>query len=248
MRIVSRRIFLVVMAVCVMSAVAVASASAYTNPILENSKGEHVSKVKFTTKFEGGAGVSDFPVLTDPAAQECEKESGTGELSTTGTGTAAKTSGTLTAVFTGCMEGNDGWCHSGKTQGEIESKLSFSLVWVGKESEEKPGVLSSITPMSEKPGNGKGGQLDFTCVGIPIKAEGAFVASFSYPKLGEALTTSGLVAQADELTQEYKKYTQEGKEGENNLFASSGGGLFAEAAASLNEKQTYGETVKIAKS
>ena len=48
MRIVSRKLFLTLMAVCVMSVVGTATASAYTNPILVNAKGEHVSKVKFT--------------------------------------------------------------------------------------------------------------------------------------------------------------------------------------------------------
>jgi hypothetical protein len=48
MQSITKKLFLTLVAVCVMSVVGTATASAYTNPILVNAKGEHVTKVKFT--------------------------------------------------------------------------------------------------------------------------------------------------------------------------------------------------------
>ena len=48
MQSITKKLFPTLVAVCVMSVVGSATASAYTNPILENAKGEHASKVKFT--------------------------------------------------------------------------------------------------------------------------------------------------------------------------------------------------------
>jgi hypothetical protein len=237
------------LAMLALSAVATASASAYTNPILVNSKGKDVSKLKFT----GVSEARPFPVVISRAnisgAAECKKETTTGEVSTTGTGTAATTSGTATAIFTDCHLASLGKCtSSGKAAGEIESKVSLSLVWLDKESEEKPGVRESIVPMSAKPGNGEGAKLDFTCFGVSFDTEGAFIASLSR-QLNEEFTETVLTAKQAHAKQEYTKYTEEGKEGENNLFSSWGGAEFEEAAAQLEEEQqTYGEKVKTAKS
>ena len=52
-RSIGRSALLAVVAVFVFSGIAAASASAYTNPILVNAKGEAVSKVKFTGVAEG---------------------------------------------------------------------------------------------------------------------------------------------------------------------------------------------------
>jgi hypothetical protein len=235
------------LAILALSAVTTASASAYTNPILVNSKGEHVSKVKFTGKSIGTGGLA--PVLTPGGAKwGCDKETSTAELSTTGSGSAAVTSGTEAVIFTGCTQGGNG-CSNTKTVGQIESKLSISFVWVGKESEEKPGIESSIAPMSGKPGNGEGAKLKYECAEKSLKyeAEGAFIASLSR-KLAEEFTYTSLSAQQTDGEQRYKKYTTEGKEEANTLYSNLNGGTFVESAAELEEEQAFGEKVKIVKS
>jgi hypothetical protein len=102
MKSVIRAVLLGGLAMLALSGVAAASASAYTNPILENAKGEHVSKVKFTGRGPAGA----VPIYDRYTGEyECGSgETSTGELSTTGTGSAATTSGTATFLFKGCRE------------------------------------------------------------------------------------------------------------------------------------------------
>jgi hypothetical protein len=246
----SSRVFIALVAVFAISAVTAASASAYTNPILVNSKGEHVSKVKFTGEDQEQNTPIAAPYLGKPDTYQCSTGKTTGELSTTGTGAAAVTSGTATTIFTHCkivVEGN--MTQKGKTKtGEIESKVALSLVWIGKESEEKPGVREAIVPMSEKSGNGKGTQLELTVGTTPFNVEGAFITSFNR-KLGEEFTSDYLTAAEEgEAKQRYKKYTEEGKEGENTLFSSWDGSTFEESAARFEEEQAYAEKVKIAKS
>jgi len=242
MRFNSSRMLVALVAVFAISAVAVASASAYTNPILVNSKGEHASKVKFTGRSK--AGNWDQPIQTPGGSKwQCEGgETSTGELSTTGTGTVAVTSGTETVIYTGC-EG----CVNTKKAGEIEGKFSLSAVWLDKESEERPGMRVSIPTMSEKPGNGKGGKWVFKCWGSAEEVEGAFVAQLSR-KLNETFTTTVLRASKTEGVQVYKKYAEEGKEAESFLYSNLAGGAFSESATGLEEEQTYGEKVKVAKS
>jgi hypothetical protein len=248
MRFKSSRVLVALVAVFAIGAVAAASASAYTNPILENAKGEHVSKVKFTGEEDS----LTFPVVNRELvkASECSSEKNTGELSTTGTGAAATTAGTTTLLFKGCkvsglckMTGS-GMLH----EGEVEVKLALSLVWVGKESEEKPGVRAAIPPLSAKPGNGEGGKLDMNCNTYTFDAEGAYIARTSRP-LGEEFTRMELIAKETAAKQEDKTYTVEGKEGEIHLYSSWRGEPFEEAATELQyEEQAYGEAVKIAKS
>jgi hypothetical protein len=236
-----RRTFLTLVAVCVMSVVGTATASAYTNPILENAKGEHASKVKFTGRKSSGS--SPVPITDRWTGQySCSGETGTGELSTTGTGSAATTSGTATLVFKGC-----GVLTTGKTGGEFEMKVALSLVWLGKESEQRVGWLVAIPPESKEPGNGEGGKLKYTDQGAENELEGGFVAS-GHEKLGETFTEDTLIAKNDATQQELTKYTEEGKEQESMLWNRWHGLEFEKAAMSLEEQQTYGETVKIVKS
>jgi hypothetical protein len=249
MRFKSSRVLVALVAVCVMSAVAAAGASAYTNPILVNSKGEHASKVKFTGEYEETE--ENMPVaLGEGAKTLCAGETSTGELSTTGSGAAATTSGTATYIFTKCKVGSGSgcWNNNGLEKKQIEVSLSLSLAWLGKESEEKPGLRAAIAPMSEKPGNGKGGKVDVDCVGQPsIEAEGAFIGKLSR-KLSEEFTSMRFDAHQNGK-QEYKNYTEEGKEAETNLWGNYlGGTFFSEAVAQFSEAQTYAQKVKIAKS
>src|ERR1700685_2840538 len=114
-RSICRSVVLAVVAVLALSGIAAASALAYTNPILENAKGEHISKVKFTG---GDGGMEYFPVVDYELrnASTCGPETSTGELSTTGTGVAATTSGTATLLFKNCQIHGLGHCTSnGKT-------------------------------------------------------------------------------------------------------------------------------------
>jgi hypothetical protein len=152
-------------------------------------------------------------------------------------------------LFKGCKIVDLGRCTgNGSKVGEVEVKMALSLVWVGKESEEKPGVRVAIVPLSGKPGNGEGGKLEMTCDSFSWDAEGAYIARTSR-KLGEEFTKVYLIANQTAAKQEYKKYTAEGKEGEIHLYSSWRGEPFQEAATRVEEEeQTYGETVTIAKS
>jgi hypothetical protein len=242
MQSINKKLFLTLVAVCVMSVVGTATASAYTNPILENAKGEHVSKVKFTGKSVAGS--RTVPITDRWTGQyECKSgETSTGELSTTGTGSAATTSGTATLVFKGCTE-----LRTGNTGGEFEMKVALSLVWLGKESEERAGFLVAIPPESKQPGNGEGGKLKYTDHKVENELEGGFVAS-GHERLGETFTTDTLVARSDATQQDLTKYTEAGKEQESILWNRLDKEPFEKAATELEEKETLSETVEIVKS
>jgi hypothetical protein len=253
MRFKSSRVLVALVAVCAMTAVAAASASAYTNPILENAKGEHVTKVKFTGRTQGGSGIValENKALGDNGV--CNSEEGTGELSTTGTGSAAKTSGTATFTFKGCKETQElSRCETGETSGEMVYKTSLSLVWLGKESEESLGWLAAIAPESKKPGNGEGGKLKFTCAGkngIKNELEGGFVATLGGRGLGVTFTEGHIEAKISEFPkQEYTKYTEEGVEQESTFWSKLQEFAFEPAATELEQFMLFPETVKIVKS
>jgi hypothetical protein len=245
---VMRTVLLGGLAMFALSGIAAASASAYTNPILENAKGEHVSKAKFTGLDEARS----FPVVEREFSHggECSKEAGTGELSTTGTGAAASTSGTATLLFKNCKASLGKCTTSGKNAGEVEVKVALSLVWVGKESEEEPGLRAAIVPLSAKPGNGEGAKLEMKCWGDTFATEGAFIGPLSRG-LGKEFTKTAFIATSIgeyPVEQRYKKYTEEGKEAEIHLYSSWGKTDFEQTGTIFEEEQTYGETVKIAKS
>jgi hypothetical protein len=251
MRSVMRTVLIGGLAMLALGAVATASASAYTNPILENAKGEHVSKVKFTGREVAGSGSIALvnKVLLDN--YECTEE-GTGELSTTGTGSAAKTSGTATFTFKKCGSTQINKCETGETAGEMEFKTSLSLVWLGKESEERLGVLAAIAPESKKPGNGEGGKLKFTCAGVnglKNELEGGFVAQFGAHALGETFTGVTITAKMESFPkQQFTKYTGEGIEQESSFWSKFKEEAFETAATDFEQSTTFPETVKIVKS
>jgi hypothetical protein len=253
MKSVMRAVLVGGLAVLAFGAVATASASAYTNPILENAKGEHVSKVKFSGHAIGGTRSVALAnkVLLDN--YECGPEEGTGELSTTGTGSAAKTSGTATFTFKKCNNTQIGSCKTGETAGEMVYKTSLSLVWLGKESEERLGVLAAIAPESKKPGNGEGGKLKFTCGGTPNELEGGFVALLGVSfrgeqELGEPFTHSIIRASINYPRQLYTQYTEEGIEQESSFWSKFKTEAFETAATEFEQSTTFPETVKIVKS
>jgi hypothetical protein len=240
MRSISSRVLVVCMAVCVMSAVVAASASAYTNPILENSKSEALSTT-FTSEARDEAG-SEGAVRMQGGVGGilCEGETGTGTVKTTGAGTARKTSGEASVKLTGCTGlGIGGRCSTkGDKSGEITTTVAFSLAWVGKESGKEPGILTSIGPE---------GKLTVTCDEHATELEGSYVSQFK-GKLGEALTTDSFIARQNGGVQDYKKYTEEGKEAENSILWSFAGSTFETMGVEAQNELTFKEKVKIAES
>jgi hypothetical protein len=132
----SSRVFIALVAVFAISAVAAASASAYTNPILVNSKGEHVSKVKFTDEDQEQNTPIAARYFGKAGVFLCNTGKTTGELSTTGTGAAAVTSGTATTIFKGCQVVDVGYMTQGVRKQE-KSKAKSRSRWCGSEKNPK---------------------------------------------------------------------------------------------------------------
>jgi hypothetical protein len=129
-------------------------------------------------------------------------------------------------------------------------KVSLSLVWLGKESEERVGVLAAIALESKKPGNGEGGKLKYTDHGAENELEGGFLAELK-GGLGETSTVDALLAQRTETQQEFTKYTEEGKEQESilwNRWQALDKLPFEKAATQFEEEETFPEAVKNVKS
>jgi hypothetical protein len=127
MRIVSRRVFLVVMAVCVMSVVGTASASA-AKPELTVEGGGKAAGVKFTSTFKVGSPFWDSRQVGHKV--NCQTGAATGEV------TGPK-EGTETAAFTGCEEPALGHkCETGSVLGEIVDPFTTQLVYLSKAKKE----------------------------------------------------------------------------------------------------------------
>ena len=106
--------------------------------------------------------------------------------------------------------------------------MSLTLAWAGKESEEKPGVLSVIgQPMPKKiqKGTGAGVKLQFHCAEArKFEVESGFVAPIVGPKLGaESKTTTTEAEQSSTGKQRVQDYVQGGNEAEANLWVSLNG-------------------------
>jgi hypothetical protein len=201
MRIISRRVFVVLVAVCVMSAVGVASASAAL-PELVNKEGkalvkdkfsaEEISRVEFYTDWSGGVKF------------ECEKAAVAGDFNGLKTGEATFTLKT-------CKEdaGVGGKCtgwENGKHRevaGEIVIPFSLTLVYTKKASKE----LALLFNLKET--------SSFVCGGSEFKLHGGFLVPIPQgdvnkllevgkgPFLDARYTTSG------EGEQEVKQYENE---------------------------------------
>jgi len=244
MRIISRRMFLAIMAVCVMSVVGTATASAYTNPILTKSNSEAVN-----TTFTGAAtGTSILQEEGGGRFFECEQETSEGSMKTSSTTETGMTTGTTNVTFKGCRS-SFGKCHDTGTE-EVKFSVSTALVWIGKESEKKPGILYSISPLSNKPGNGAGGKVKYECTAAAqFEVEGAWVMPITTPRLNTAtkkITVEG--KQSSSGVQSTKEYTENGKVGSNHLFSSLDGAAFKQAAEVIEDTQTYKEEVELKES
>jgi hypothetical protein len=238
-----KTIGLAILAVFAIAAIASAAASAAKNPVLVNSKGEVVTNLAVSSKGINTATV--IPTLQPVGGTkiECAAETDTGKVSSTLEGTGM-TSGTATVTFTGCLS-TVGKCQNTATSGEITGTVSTLLVWVGKESEKKPGILVSILPYTGA-GRGLNQLLRFTCgtAKVVVNVEGSFIA-LTNRALNELFTTAVLIAKQAGGVQEDKKYTENGIEGTNTLFSSSGGGAFAEAGEQIESEETYTTSVKV---
>lgn len=235
-----KTIGLAILAVFAIAAIASAAASAAKNPVLVNSKGEVVTNLPVTSKSVGAGEPTLQPV--GGAKINCPGgETDSGKVSSTLEGTGM-TSGTATVTFTKC-ESAAGKCSNTATSGEITGTVSTLLVWVGKESSKTVGVLVSILPYTGA-GRGLNQLLKFKCGTVPVNVEGSFIALTS-KKLNELFTTSVLIAKQAGGVQEDKKYTENGIEGINTLFSSSGGGAFAEAGEEIESEETYTTSVKV---
>lgn len=224
-------------AVFALAAIASATAMAAENPVLVTSSGAAVNTV-VTSKSKTGT----IPTLQSVGGLkvECESETDTGTVVTTLSGTGM-TNGTAKVTFKGCASGA-GTCQNAASE-EITGTVSTLLVWVGKESEKKPGILVSILPYTGA-GRGKNALLSFKCGGSLVDVEGSFIALTS-KALNETFTTATLIAKQSGGVQEDRKYTENGVEGTNNLFSSSAGAAFSESGEGIESEETYKQSVKI---
>jgi len=247
MRFKSSRVLVVLVAVCVMTAVAAASASAYTNPILTKSNGEAAN----TTFTSAATGTSFLQEEGGGRFFECASENSEGSVKTSSTTETGMTTGTTNVTFKGCGSAF-GKCKNTTNPGEVKFSVSTALVWIGKESEKKPGILFSILPLSKKPGNGAGGKVKYECTAAAkFEVEGAFVVPITKPTpllnvLTKTLTIEG--TQRSSGVQSTKEFTENGVVGSNNLFSSLDGAAFKQAAEVIEDTQKYKEEVEIKES
>jgi hypothetical protein len=234
-----KMIGLAIMAVFAVLAVASASAVAAENPVLVNSAGGAVTNV--SVKGTDPTVSRLKPTATGTATVECASEESATTLTTTLAGTGM-TSGTSKVTFKKCKTAA-GKCANTGTE-EITGTVSVLLVWVGKESEKKPGILVSILPYRGNPGSGTNQLLSFKCSGALVDVEGSFIALTS-SALNELSTTSKLIAKQKEGVQEDQKYTENGVEGTNSLYSNQGGGPFGPAGEEVETEETYTTSVKI---
>jgi hypothetical protein len=236
-----RMVWLSVLAVCAAAAITAAAASAFTNPILVKSNGEAVTNVSVTSK----SAAASIPTLqrVGGGKVECAAETDTAKLSTSG----GMTSGTATVKFTGCT-GAAGNCQNTATTGEITGTVSVLLVWVGKESNKTIGLLISILPYSGSPGS-QNGLLSYRCGTAKVLADrqGSFIA-LTNKKLNELFTTGKLIATQAGGVQKDLKYTENGVEGTNTLYANEAGGTFEQTGEELESEETYSTSVKVVES
>jgi hypothetical protein len=237
------RIRMVGLALCAVFAVMIvasASALAAENPILVNSTGGAFNGT--ATSSSGSAKIPTLQTTATGAAQvECVAEKDNTTFTTTKTGTGM-TSGPSKVTFTGCKTAG-GKCKNTATEGEITGTVSVLLVWIGKESAKKPGVLISILPYTGA-GRGLNALLSFTCSSQLVDVEGSFIAT-GEKELNKTFTTATLIANSTEGSQELTEYTENGKEGTNTLFSNQNHGPFSKAGESIESNETYSEEVEI---
>jgi hypothetical protein len=217
MRIVSRRVFLVLVAVCVMSAVGVAGASAAL-PELVNKEGKALVKNKFSAKIQGSEKSVEF--YTDWAGEVkfyCGAAAVTGEFSGLKTGEATFT---LTKCKGGALGGKcTGW-EKGKERevaGEMVIPFSLTLVYTSKASK----GLALLFSLKEN--------SSFVCSGSEFKLHGGFLVPIPQGnvnkllEVGKDLRLDAQYTVSGHGEQEIKQYENEkGEKVETYLKISEG--------------------------
>jgi hypothetical protein len=220
-------------------AAASASAIAAENPVLVNSAGGAVTNLIVSGKDSAISFLQ--PTSVGAPKVECASAEGSGTVSTTSVGTG-ETFGTGTVTFKKCKTAA-GKCSNKGTE-EITGTAATLLVWLGKESEKKPGILSFAAPQSGTPGNGKGTLLSFKCSGVLVDSEGGFLSLINRA-LGESFVVGLSIARQVAGAQEDQRYTENGIEATDSIFTSSGGGAFGPAGEEAESEGTFSTVVKI---
>ena len=229
-------------AVAVLAVMIVVSASALAeNPVLVTSSG---AAFNGTATSKSVAGTT--PTLQTTATGAAQVECPSGEVdnttfTTTKTGTGM-TNGVSKVTFTSCKTAA-GKCENTATTGEITGTVSVLLVWIGKESTKRPGILVSLLPYAGA-GRGLNALLSFTCSSQLVDVEGSFIAGVKQG-LNELSTTGTLIAKATEGKQELTGYTENSEEGTNTLFSDQNHGAFAKAGEEIESEETYSSSVDI---
>jgi len=239
-----RMVGLALVAVFAVAAVASASASAFTNPILLNAKGESV-KTTFTSASV--AGTEPTLNVVGGAKVTCTGETSAGSVETTGTGVPRMTLGTSNVTFKGCQSGSNNCNSTGAAVGEIKNSVSVLLVWVGTEANKTVGVLLSILPLSANPGNGAGAKVTFECgAAAKVEVEGSFCAPVK-PGIGVSGATITLQAtQSANGVQSTQSCEDNGvvKTKEHLWSKLATETTFKEASEVVEDVQTYKEKVE----
>jgi hypothetical protein len=229
MRIISRRIFLVLVAVCVMSVVGVASASAAL-PELVNKEGKALVKNKFSAKVSGDE--KSFEVHTDYAGGMkvyCEQAAVVGGFSGL---KAGETTFTLKTCRGGRLGGKCTGMEKGKEReqaGEIVAPFSLTLVYASKASK---GLALLFKPQEG---------LTFVCQGQEFTLHGGFLVPIRQENVNKLLEVGKDLWLRAEYTesggQEVKQYeTEKGEKVETYLKVSQEGGEEVESAVYFGQE------------
>jgi hypothetical protein len=239
MRIISRRVFVVLVAVCVMSVVGVAGASAAL-PELVNKEGKALVKDKFSAKMTGGKAVEFYTDWAGEVKFYCETAAVAGDFSGLKTGEATFT--LKTCKSNGGVGGKCTGVEKGKKRevvGEMVIPFSLTLVYTKKASKELA-LLFSLKETSS-----------FVCAGSEFKLHGGFLVPIPQgdvnylfevgkgPFLDARYTASG------EGEQEVKQYENEkGEKVETYLKLSTAEGTEVKSPVSFETEAAFEEEME----
>jgi hypothetical protein len=233
MRIISRRVFLVLVAVCVMSAVGVAGASAAL-PELVNKEGKALVKDKFSAVVNSNVEFRTF-YAGEPNAY-CEKAVVAGDFSGLKTGEA-------TLTFTKCKSDLGGKCtgwEKGKERevaGEMIIPFSLTPVYTSKASKE---LALLFQPK---------GEPAFVCSGSEFKMYGGFLVPIRQENVNKLLEVGKdlrlRAAYEDPAGQDPKQYENEkGEKVETYLKISQNKAEPIESGVSFEMEAAFEEAVE----
>jgi hypothetical protein len=238
MRIISRRVFVVLVAVCVMSAVGVAGASAAL-PELVNKEGKALVKDKFSAKITGAKAVEFYTDWSGGVKFECETAGVAGDFSGLKTGEATFTLKTCkedAGVGGKCT----GWENGKKREvaGEMVIPFSLTLVYTKKASKELA-LLFSLKETSS-----------FVCAGSEFKLHGGFLVPIPQGNVNKLLEVGkDLYLDARYMTsgdgeQEVKQYENEKGEKVETYLKVSQEGTEVNSPVSFELETAFEEAVE----